>query len=120
MRDFHKLKVWERAHNLTLTIYETTKEFPNKELYGLTSQMRMAAASMPTNIAEGCGRESKSETIQFLNMATGSASELEYQLILTRDLHYLDGESYSALISELTDVKRMLYSYIQRLQTDIS
>jgi four helix bundle protein len=119
MRDFHKLKVWERAHELTLKVYLATQDFPREELYGLTSQMRRSSASIPTNIAEGCGRESKAETIQFFNMSVGSSSELEYQLILARDLHYMKGENYSALSSELVDVRRMLFSFIQRLKTDI-
>lgn len=119
MRDFHKLKVWERAHSLTLKVYLATQGFPREELYGLTSQMRRSSASIPTNIAEGCGRDSKAETIQFFNMSAGSSSELEYQLILARDLHYMDEVNYSALSSELIDVRRMLIGFIQRLKTDI-
>lgn len=119
MRDFHKLKVWERAHNLTLKIYETTKEFPKEELYGLTSQMRRAASSMPINIAEGCGRESKAETIQFLNIATGSASELEYELILAHDLDYLDDPECTELSGELGEVRRMIFAFIRTLKSDI-
>ena len=118
MRDFHKLKAWERAHHLTLRVYLTTQDFPREELYGLTSQMRRSSASIPTNIAEGCGRESKAETVQFFNMATGSSSELEYQLLLAHDLHY-DEDNYLALSSELIDVRRMLFSFIQKLKTDI-
>jgi len=119
LKDFHKLKVWERAHNLTLEIYLSTQYFPKEELYGLTNQMRRSSASIPTNIAEGCGRNSNAETIQFFNMATGSASELEYQLILAHDLHYLDDKSYFVLLSELVEVRRMLYAFVQRLKTDI-
>ena len=120
MRDFHKLKVWEKAHNLTLQVYRITKDFLREELYGLTSQMRRSSASIPTNIAEGCGRDSKAETIQFFNMAIGSSSELEYQLILAHDLNYMDDKTYIELSTELVEVRRMLYAFIQRLKTDIS
>ena len=119
MRDFHKLKVWEKAHSLTLKIYQNTTNFPREELYGLTSQMRRSSASIPTNIAEGCGRESKAETVQFFNMATGSSSDLGYRLLLAHDLHYMNEENYLTLSSELIDVRRMLFSFIQKLKTDI-
>ena len=120
MKDFHKLKVWEKAHSLTLKVYLTTQDFPKVEIYGLTSQMRRSSASIPTNIAEGCGRSSKAETIQFFNIATGSSSELEYQLILANDLHYLANEPYSELSEEIIEVRRMLYAFIQKLKLDIS
>jgi four helix bundle protein len=120
MRDFHKLKVWEKAHKLTLKVYLATKDFPKEEVYGLTSQMRRSSASIPTNIAEGCGRDSKAKTIQFFNMATGSASELEYQLILAHDLQYMDEKIFLELSGELTEVRQMLYAFVQRLKTDIS
>jgi four helix bundle protein len=80
MRDFHALKVWQKAHWLTLRVYNATKRFPKDELYGLTSQVRRSATSIPTNVAEGCGRSGEAELARFLNIAMGSASELEYQL----------------------------------------
>ncbi len=120
MRDFHKLKVWEHPHDLTLKIYATTKQFQKEELYALTSQMRRAAASVPTNIAEGCGRERKAETIQFMNIAVGSACELEYQLILAHDLDYMDDPAFTALSSELGEVRHMIFALIRALQSDIS
>jgi four helix bundle protein len=119
VRDFHRLKVWERAHEFTLKIYQMTKGFPREELYGITSQMRRAAASIPTNIAEGCGRSSKPETIQFLNIAAGSASEIEYQLILVKDLQYIDEKSYNELLNDLSEVRKMLYAFAQKLKTDL-
>ena len=112
MKDFHKLKVWEKAHDLTLRVYLSTKDFPKEEIYGLTSQMRRSSASIPTNIAEGCGRSSKAETIHFFNVATGSSSELEYQLIRAYDLHYLADGPYSELSEGLIEVRRMLYAFI--------
>jgi four helix bundle protein len=119
MRDFRKLKVWERAHILTLRVYKITQNFPKEELYGLVSQMRRACSSIPTNLAEGCGRNSKAETIKFFNIAIGSASELEYQLILAFDLNYIDQEVYSQVSNELVEVRRMLYSFVQKLKADV-
>lgn len=87
MKDFRKLKVWEKSHQLTLAIYENTSSFPQSELYGLTSQIRRSAYSIPTNIAEGSGRGSDAELARFLTIAMGSASELEYQLQLACELH---------------------------------
>ncbi len=85
MRDFKKYKVWELGHKITLEIYRITKDFPKEELYGMTSQMRRAAYSIPSNIVEGCGRESDAEFRRFLIISQGSASELEYFTILTKD-----------------------------------
>ena len=118
MRGFRDLKVWEKAHELTLQIYQTTSSFPKHELYGLTSQIRRAAASIPANIAEGCGRNGEAELARFMQIAMGSASELEYHLLLARDLLFLSEQSYSALNLEVTQVKRMLASFIQKLNAD--
>ena len=90
MRDFKKLQVWEKSHGLTLRIYELTAQFPREEIYGLTSQIRRACASIPTNIAEGCGRESPADFAPFLQIAMGSASETEYLILLARDLKYIN------------------------------
>ena len=119
MKDFHKLKVWEKAHDLTLKVYHNTQDFLKEEIYGLTSQMRRSSASIPTNIAEGCGRSNKAETIQFFNIATGSSSELEYQFILAHDLHYLDDKSYLNLSEGFIEVRRMLFALIQRFREDV-
>jgi four helix bundle protein len=119
VKDFHKLKVWEKAHNLTLNVYTLTQGFPKEELFGLTSQMRRSSASIPTNIAEGCGRNSKAEIIHFFNVATGSSSELEYQLILAHDLHYLEDKAFLDLSGEVGEVRRMLYGFVQKLKADI-
>ena len=94
MKDFRQLKVWEKSHQLALAIYKATKEFPKEELYGLTSQIRRSSMSIPTNIAEGCGRNTDADFARFLQMAMGSASETEYQLILARDLEFLPKDSY--------------------------
>ncbi|WP_092769607.1 four helix bundle protein [Hymenobacter actinosclerus] len=86
MLDYRSLQIWQRSHQLTLQLYGLTKNFPREELFGLVSQMRRAAASIPTNIAEGCGRNSDAELARFLTIASGSASELDYQLLLSHEL----------------------------------
>src|SRR5208283_2305006 len=97
MKDFRDLKVWQRAHQITLTIYRCTRDFPREETYGMISQLRRCSASVAANIAEGCGRPGNPEFGRFLGMAMGSASELEYFLLLARDLHYLSPENMAAL-----------------------
>ena len=89
MKDFRQLKVWEKAHHLTLEIYRATASFPRAETYGLTSQIRRASSSICANLAEGCGRGGDAELARFCGIARGSASELEYHLLLARDLHLL-------------------------------
>ncbi len=116
MKDFRKLKIWERAHRLVIEICKITKNFPKDEIYGMTSQIRRSSSSIPTNIAEGCGRDSDSELKRFLVVAMGSASEFEYQLILARDLQYLSDSRYQSLQSELVEIRKMLNSFIQKLK----
>jgi four helix bundle protein len=118
MRDFKKLKVWEKSHQLALAVYQATAKFPPRELYGLTSQLRRSGASIPANIAEGCGRNGDTELARFLQIAMGSASELEYHLLLSRDLALLDSTEYEELARDTTEVKRMLTSFIHRLRAD--
>ncbi len=116
MRDFRKLLVWEKAHQLTLAIYDATRQFPSDETYGLRSQMRRAALSIPANIAEGCGKDTDIELARYMQISTGSASELEYHLLLARDLMYLDGSIYTRLNGETIEIKRMLAPFINRLR----
>ena len=118
MRDFRDLKVWEKAHQLTLGVYKATLVFPKEELYGLTSQIRRASTSIPANIAEGCGRSGEPELARFLQIAMGSASELEYHLMLARELDLLGVNEYEHLRTELIAVKRMLTVLIQKLKAD--
>ncbi len=117
MQDFHTLKVWEKAHQLTLDVYHATVAFPKEEIYGLTSQIRRASSSIAANIAEGCGRGSNAEFRQFLQVAMGSACELEYHLLLARDLHYLDAIDYERLAGSATEVKKMLAALISKVKT---
>ena len=116
MQDFRKLKVWQKAHGLTLAVYEATRRFPNDELYGLISQSRRCAASIPANIAEGCGRGGGREFARFLQIASGSASELEYHLLLAHNLNFLAQPAYDRLTSGVCEVKRMLASLIQKVK----
>ena len=118
MRDFRGLKVWEKSHRLALAVYKATASFPRDELYGLTSQIRRACVSIPANIAEGCGRDGEVELARFLQIAMGSAAELEYHLLLTSDLKLLGQRDYQKLVGEVTEVKRMLTSFIQTLKAD--
>ena len=108
MQDFRKLKVWEKAHQLALEAYRATASFPKEEAYGLTSQIRRCSASIPANIAEGCGRSGNNEMGRFLQVAMGSASELEYHFLLARDLGLLDSSDYERTGQDVTEVKRML------------
>ncbi len=116
MQNFRELRVWQRSHQLALSVYHITTEFPKHELYGLTSQMRRSATSVPTNIAEGCGRNSGAELAWFLQVAMGSASELEYQLLLAHDLNLLSAPQHIQLETELIEIKRMLNSFLQKLR----
>ncbi|MFB3922372.1 MAG: four helix bundle protein [Terriglobia bacterium] len=115
MQDFKKLKVWEKGHALTLAIYKATIKFPKEELYGLTSQIRRSGASIPANIAEGCGRGGKAEMARFLQVAMGSASELEYHVLLAHDLALINDDEYNKLTAGAVEVKRMLGSLIQNV-----
>ena len=95
MKGFRNLQVWAKSHRLVLDVYRVTVGFPKAEIYGLTSQIRRAAASVPANIAEGCGRRGDAELARFCQMAMGSASELEYHLLLSRDLGFISTEEYA-------------------------
>jgi len=115
MEDFKDLKVWVKAHQLTLRIYQTTRKFPRDEIYGLASQTRRASSSIGANIAEGCGRRSDPEMKRFVPIARGSASELEYHLLLARDLQFLTVEEFKDLDAKVLEIQRMLTALTQRL-----
>jgi four helix bundle protein len=116
LRDFKDLVVWEKAHALTLELYQATRAFPKEELYGITSQMRRAAASIGANLAEGCGRRTDGEFGRFLLIAMGSASELTYHLLLARDLKLLKEIDYVRLDGQLAEVRRMLTSLTMKVR----
>lgn len=118
MRDFKKLSVWQKSHNLALAIYKSTAFYPKEEMYGLTNQMRRSASSVHSNIAEGCGRNTQSQLAHFLNIGMGSASELEYQLILSKDLGFINDQIFKEQLVQVTEVKRMLTSLHQKVRND--
>ncbi len=110
------MKVWWRGHRLTLDIYEVTAGFPREEIYELAAQLRRSCASVPANIAEGCGRSGDAELARFMQIAMGSASELEYHLLLAQDLNFLDNSDYEKLSGRVVEVKRMLSTFINKLR----
>src|SRR4051812_10528681 len=118
MKNFRDLVVWRKAHELTLSVYKNTFFFPADERFGLTSQARRSAASISANIAEGCGRHGDGEFHRFLQMAMGSASELEYHLLLAHDLHYLSEVDHKHGEAAVQEVKRMLASLISKVDQD--
>ena len=118
MQNFRELKVWHKAHALTLAVYRSTKAFPDSERFGITSQMRRAATSIPTNIAEGCVRSSDADFARFLHVALGSASELEYFALLAHDLELLPHATYDGIAADIQEVKRMLAALLARLKAD--
>ena len=115
MRDFKKYDIWHLSHQLTLEIYTITYSFPKEELYGLTSQIRRSSSSIPTNISEGCGRNSDAEFNQFLNIALGSSLETEYLLILSKDLNYINNEVFNLLESKINTIKSKIYNLKNKL-----
>jgi four helix bundle protein len=116
LKDFRDLKVWAKAHVLTLDIYGATATFPREELFGLTSQMRRCSVSIGANIAEGAGKRGNSEFQRFLQIAAGSASELDYHLLLARDLGFLTEASHQKVATDLPHVRKMLTSLIQKIE----
>jgi four helix bundle protein len=118
MQDFRKLKIWQRSHQLVLKIYSATKTFPAEERYGIISQIRRSSASIPTNIAEGTGRRGNVEFARFIEIAFSSASEVQYQLILSKDLDYLSSDKFRELSNEIVEIKRMLTSFLNKLKTE--
>ena len=118
MQPFRKLVVWQKAHELTLHVYKLTKSFPPDERYGLTSQIRRPAASVCANLAEGCGRQTRREFARFAYISLGSASELEYHLLLAAELGLFTADRYSPVATSVVQVKRMLGGLIRKLMTD--
>ncbi|MBR3852069.1 MAG: four helix bundle protein [Fibrobacter sp.] len=116
MRKFQDLEMWKQSHKLTLDIYETTRnQFPKEELFALTTQIRRASASIPTNIAEGCGRKTNQELVRFLHIASGSTTEVEYQLLLAKDPQYINSIKYKELSSKTIEIRKMILSFIKNI-----
>jgi len=116
MKDFRKLQVWDKAHKLVLEVYQLSASFPRSELYGLTNQLRRSVASIPENIAEGYGKDTQAVLKHFQSIAMGSASELEYELLLAHDLGYLVDSNYEKLHNQTSEVKRMLTGLMSTIQ----
>ena len=117
MQDFRNLDVWKKAHELTLSVYRASKSFPDDERFGLTSQLRRATASIPANLAEGCGRGTDADFGRFVQNAMGSASEVEYHFLLAKDLDMIAESQYTAFNDEITSIKRMLASLLKRIRS---
>ena len=115
MKDFRNLKVWDKAHKFVLDIYSVTNMFPKVETYGLTSQLRRAAVSIPTNIVEGSSRGSDKDFARFIQISIGSASETEYLLILCYDLKYLNENEFEKLYNEVINIRKMMINLIKKL-----
>ena len=118
MKDFRELKVWEKAHAMTLRAYRLTEGFPKHETFGLASQIRRCSSSIPANIAEGCGRLGNTELHRFLQIACGSASELEYHFLLARDLGYISDADHLSAEKQLLEMKRMLVALTRKVASD--
>jgi four helix bundle protein len=119
MHPFREVKVWEKAHNAALHLYRLTSGFPAEEQFGLTAQMRRNAVTVPSKIADGCGRGSDRDLTRFLETARGAAAELESQMLLAKDLAYLADEGYAALAEELTEIQKMLTGFIKAVRARI-
>ena len=119
MEDFKDLRVWGKAHELTLAVNQKTRAFPKEEMYGLTSQLRRASASVGANIVEGCGRRSDAEMRRFVQIARGSADEVEYHLLLARDLNFLTAGEHKILEARVLEIQRMLASLVQSLKVPV-
>ncbi|MCB0013174.1 MAG: four helix bundle protein [Anaerolineales bacterium] len=116
MRDFRTLIVWQMAHQMVLAVYEVIKGLPREERFAIADQLRRAAVSVPTNIAEGCGQLSRNQFARFLQISIASASETEYLLLLCRDLNYLPDDQYAKLHQQLTQIRKMLTKLVKKLQ----
>ena len=118
-KSFEDLLVWQRAHAFVLDVYKTTKDFPKDELFGLTSQFRNAARSIPSNIAEGYKRRGKADKLRFFNFAQGSLEESRYYVILSKDLVYINQEKYLDWIHQVIDISQLLNSYCNVISKSI-
>jgi four helix bundle protein len=119
MRNYRDLEVWKHSHKLTLELYEVSRKFPKEEMFGLTSQLRRAAISIGANLAEGCGRRTTAEFARFIRIAMGSASELDYHLLLCRDFKFLTNEIYDRMSKELVRIRKMLSALLASVETQM-
>ncbi|MBY0244607.1 MAG: four helix bundle protein [Sphingobacteriaceae bacterium] len=120
MQNFKELKVWSKAHEVTLSVYKVSASFPREEIYSLTNQLRRACSSVAANIAEGCGKNTQADFARYLNISLGSANETEYFLILSKDLNYLSEDQFVALSNQINEVKAMLINLITKVRNTIN
>jgi four helix bundle protein len=120
MRDFKDLLIWQRSHEFTLKIYKITSQFPGDERFGIISQLRRAVSSIPANIAEGAAFESKKVLKNHLNSSLGSASEVEYFIILSKDLKFISEKVFNELNLEIIEIKKMINKFIQQINKQIA
>ena len=118
-KSFEDLLVWQKAHAFVLDVYKTTKDFPKEERYGLTSQFRNAARSIPSNIAEGYKKRGKADKLRFFNIAQGSLEESRYYVILSKDLSYINQDKYVDWIKQVIDISQLLNSYCNAISKSI-
>jgi four helix bundle protein len=116
-QNYRQIQIWQRSHQFTLKVYHLTHQFPDSERFGLTSQIRHSAVSVPSNIVEGSARESDGDFARFITIAMASAAELDYQLLLAHDLQYIPSNIYKSLENELNQIRRMMYSFRATLKT---
>jgi four helix bundle protein len=119
MRNYRDLQVWKKAHDLTLELYRVSQRFPREEMYGITGQLRRAAVSIGANLAEGYGRRTSNELARFVRVAMGSASELDYHILLCRDIGLMSSDAFSISTAKLTEVRKMLTSFLQSVEEQI-
>jgi four helix bundle protein len=119
MHNIKEMKIWQKAVDLTLEVYQLTKDFPTEEKFGLVSQMRKAAVSIASNIAEGAGRNSDNEFVQFLGIANGSSFELYTQSYISSRLEFLKGKDFDSIESQLIELQKMIHAFKNRLKSNI-
>ena len=117
IKSFTDLQVWQEAHKLVLMVYKLTKKFPKEELFSLTNQIRRAVISVTSNIAEGFSRQSYKEKLQFYYMALGSLTELQNQLLIAKDLNYLNQTEFDKVVEQAISVHKLLNAFIAKTKT---
>jgi len=120
MVDYRKYIVWQKSHQLVLDMYKVTAAYPKSEQFNLISQINRACLSIPTNIAEGCGRETQKELIRYLYISSGSAHELKYLILVSKDLHFIPEVLYFKLNSDINEIKKMLAALIRKVAETVS
>ena len=119
MVDYKNYKVWQKFHELVIDIYQITSTFPKSEQFNLITQIKRASLSVPTNIVEGCGRETQKELIRFLYISSGSAHELEYLILVSSELKFISTKDSKTLLKKIDEIKKMLFSLIKTIKKSL-